>query len=97
MEAPGTFAHESQRSRHLGRWDGPVAMGGQFNRTFVVGLAGAIIVSLGLFVLSRASGEIGDDGRSKLNAVSDCVSGQQPIARTLRSDVELIASNLPPI
>ena len=31
-----------------------LALGGQFNRDFVVGLAGATIVSLGLFALSRA-------------------------------------------
>ena len=74
-----------------------MAQGGQFNRIFVVGLAGATLVSLGLFVLSRASGEIGGDGRSKLNAASDCNSGQQRIARTFRSDIELFASNLPPI
>ena len=74
-----------------------MALGGQFNRDFVVGLAGATIVSLGLFALSRAGGEIGDVGRAKLKARSDCVSGRQPIARTFRSDIELIASNLPPI
>ena len=31
------------------------ALHGQFNRTFVVGLAGATIASLGLFTLSRAA------------------------------------------
>ena len=40
-----------------------MALRGQFNRTFVVGLAGATIVSLGLFTLSRVGGEIGDDGQ----------------------------------
>jgi len=74
-----------------------MAVGGQFNRTFVVGLAGATIVSLGLFALSRAGGEIGDDGRSKLKATSDRVSGRQPITRTFRSDAEVIAFNLPQI
>jgi hypothetical protein len=43
-----------------------VALRGQFNRTFVVGLAGATIVSLGLFTLSRVGGEIGDDGDLRL-------------------------------
>jgi hypothetical protein len=74
-----------------------MTLGGQFNRTFVVGLAGATIVSLGLFALSRAGGEIGDGGRSKLKATSDCVSGRQPIAGTFRSDIELIAFNSPRI
>ena len=63
---------------------------GQFNRTFVVGLAGATIVSLGLFALSRA-GEIRDEGRANLKATSDCVSGRQPFAGTFRSDIEVIA------
>jgi hypothetical protein len=35
---------------------------GQFNRTFVVGLAGATFASLGLFALSLAGGEIRDEG-----------------------------------
>ncbi len=70
---------------------------GQFNRTFVVGLAGATIASLGLFALSLAGGEIRDEGRAKLKATTDCVSGPQPIAGTFRSDIEVIAFNLPPI
>ena len=74
-----------------------MALGGQFNRNFVVGLAGATIVSLGLFALSLAGGEIGDVARAKLKSTSDCVSGRQPIAGTFRSDIEMIASNLPPI
>ena len=61
---------------------------GQLNRPFVVGLAGATITSLGLFTLSRAGGEIRDEGRPKLNATSDCVSGRQKLrglsVRTLR-------------
>ena len=36
-------------------------------------------------------------GRAKLKATSDCVSGRQPIAGTFRSDIEVIAFNLPPI
>jgi hypothetical protein len=74
-----------------------MALRAQFNRTFVVGLAGATIASLGLFTLSRAGGEIRDEGRAKLKATSDCVSGRQPIARTFRSDIEVTAFNLPPI
>ena len=74
-----------------------MALRGQFNRTFVVGLAGATIASLGLFTLSPAGGEIRDEGRAKLKATSDCVSGRQPIAGTFRSDIEVIAFNLPPI
>ena len=74
-----------------------MALRGQFNRTFVVGLAGATIASLGLFTLSLAGGEIRDEGRAKLKATSDCVSGRQPIAGTFRSDIEVIAFNLPPI
>ena len=70
---------------------------GQFNRTFVVGLAGATIASLGLFALSLAGGEIRDEGRAKLKSTSDCVSGRPPIAGTFRSDVEAITFNLPPI
>jgi hypothetical protein len=70
---------------------------GQLNRAFVVGLAGATIASLGLFTLSLAGGEIRDDGRGKLKATSDCVSGRQPIAGTFRSDIEVTAFNLPPI
>jgi hypothetical protein len=74
-----------------------MALRGQFNRTFVVGLAGATIVSLGLFTLSRAGGEIGDGGRAKLKATSDCVSGRQPVAGTFRSDIDVVGFNLPPI
>ncbi len=74
-----------------------MALRGQFNRTFVVGLAGATSASLGIFALSLASGEIRDEGRAKLKATSDCVSGRQPIAGTFRSDIEVIAFNLPPI
>ncbi len=74
-----------------------MALHGQFNRTFAVGLAGATIASLGLFTLSRAGGEIRDGGRAKLKATSDWVSGRQPIAATFRSDIEAIAFNLPPI
>jgi hypothetical protein len=75
----------------------PVVLRSQFNRSFVVGLAGATIASLGLLTLSRAGGEIGDDGRAKLNATSDGLSGRQKIARTFRSDIEVTAFNLPPI
>ena len=70
---------------------------GQLNRSFVIGLAGATIVSLGLFTLSRACGEIRDEGRTKLTATSDCISGRQQIATTFRSDIEMTAFNLPPI
>jgi hypothetical protein len=70
---------------------------GQLNRSFVVGLAGATITSLGLFTLSRAGGEIRDEGRARLNATSDCVSGRQQIATTFRTDIEATAFNLPPI
>jgi hypothetical protein len=70
---------------------------GQFNRTLVVGFAGATIASLGLFALPLAGDEIRDEGRAKLKATSDCVSGRQPIAGTFRSDIEVIAFNLPPI
>jgi hypothetical protein len=72
-----------------------MALRGQFNRTFVVGLAGTTIASLGLFTLSRAGGEIRDEGRAKFKATSDCVPGRQPIARTFRSDIEVTAFNLP--
>jgi hypothetical protein len=60
-------------------------------------LAGATIVSLGLFALSLARGEIRDEGRAKLKAAPDCVPGRQPIAGTFRSDIEVMAFNLPPI
>jgi hypothetical protein len=70
---------------------------GQFNRTFVVGLAGGTIASLGLFALSLAGGEIRDEGRTKLTSTSDCVSGRPPIAGAFHSDLEMIASNLSPI
>ena len=73
-----------------------MALRGQFNRTFVVGLARATIASLGIFALSLASGEIRDEGRAKLKATSDCVSGRQLIAGTF-PDIEVIAFNLPPI
>jgi hypothetical protein len=66
---------------------------GQFNRTFVVGLAGATIASLGLFALSLAGGEIRDEGRTKLKVTSDCVLSRPPIAGAARSDLEMIASN----
>jgi hypothetical protein len=74
-----------------------MALRGQFNRTFVVGLAGATIASLGVFALSRAGGEIRDEGRAKLKATSGCLSGRQPIAVTVRSDNEVIAIDFPPI
>jgi hypothetical protein len=72
---------------------GPMALRGQFNRTFVVGLAGATVASLGLFALSIAGGEIRDEGRANLKSTSDCVSSRPPIAGAFRSDVEMIASN----
>ena len=72
------------------------ALHGQFNRTFLVGQAGATIASLGLFTLSRA-GELRDEGRAEFKAASDRVSGRQPIARTFRSDIEVIAFNSPRI
>ena len=75
----------------------PIVLRGQFNRTFVVGLAGATIASFGLFTLSRAGGEIRDEGRAKLNATSDCVFGRPKIAATFRSDIEVTAFNLPTI
>jgi len=74
-----------------------VVLRGQFNRTFVVGLAGATIASLGFFTLSRAGGEIRDAGRATLKATSDCVSGRQQSAATFPSDIEVTALNLPPI
>jgi hypothetical protein len=74
-----------------------MALRGQFSRTFVVGLAGATIASLGIFSLSRACGEIRDEGLAKLKATSDCVSGRQPYVLTFRSDIEVIAFNLPQI
>jgi hypothetical protein len=75
----------------------PMVIFGQLNRAFVVGLAGATIASLGLFTLSRAGGEIRDEGRAKLNATSDCGSGRQQIAATFHSDIEMTAFNLPRI
>ena len=66
---------------------------GQFNRTFVVGLAGAAIASLGLFALSLAGGEIRDEERAKLKSTSDCVSSRLPIAGAFRSGLQMIASN----
>jgi len=70
-----------------------MVISGQLNRAFVVGLAGATIASLGLFAISRAGGEIRDEGRAKLNATSNCVSGRQPIAGTFRSEIDVIAFN----
>jgi hypothetical protein len=58
-------------------------------------LAGATIVSLGLFTLSRAGGEIRDEGRAKLKATSECVSGRQSIVATSQSDIEVTGFNLP--
>ena len=75
----------------------PILLRGQFHRTFVVGLAGATIASLGLFTLSRAGDEIRDAGRVTLKATSDCLSGRQRIAATFRSHIKGIALNLPPI
>jgi len=69
---------------------------GQFNRTFVVGLAGATIASLGLFALSIPGGEIRDEGPAKLKSTSDCVSSRPPIAGAFRSDLEMIAPNFAP-
>jgi hypothetical protein len=70
----------------------PVVLRGQFNRTFVVGLAGGTIASLELLALSPAGSEIRDGGPAKLKASSDCVSGRQPIAGTFRSDIDVIGS-----
>ena len=74
-----------------------MALRGQINRTFVVGLAGATIVSLGLFTLSRAGSEIRDEGGGKLTATSNCVTGRPQVATTFRPDLEVTAFNLPPI
>jgi hypothetical protein len=70
------------------------ALHGQFNRTFLVGLAGTS--NLGLFALLRA-GELRDEGRAEFKAASDRVSGRQPIARTFRSDIEVVAFDFPQI
>jgi hypothetical protein len=77
--------------------EGQMTLRAQLNRTFVVGLAGATIASLGLFTLSRSAGEIRDDGRAKLNSTSDRFSARQRIAATFRSDIEVTAFNLPTI
>jgi hypothetical protein len=74
-----------------------MALHGQFFRNIVVGLAGATIACLGFFTLSRAGGEIRDEGLAKLKATSDCVSGRQPIAEGFSSDIDVIAFTLPPI
>ncbi|MFY9971331.1 MAG: hypothetical protein WAK41_18195 [Roseiarcus sp.] len=74
-----------------------MALRGQINRTFVVGLAGATIVSLGLFTLSRAGSEIRDEGGGKLTATSNCVTGRPQVATTFRADREVTAFNLQPI
>jgi hypothetical protein len=77
------------------RSGGPsVILRDQYNRTFAVGLAGATIASLGLFTLSRADGEIGDEGRAKTKATSDWVSSRRPVAANFHSDIEAIAFNL---
>jgi hypothetical protein len=81
--------------RGIQEMEGPLALRAQLNRTFVVGLAGATIASLGLFTLSRAGGEIRDEGRAKLKATSECASGRQPIATTFHPDVEVTAFNPP--
>jgi hypothetical protein len=52
---------------------------------------------LGLFTLSRAGGEIKDEGGGKLKATSNCVTGRPRIATTFRADREATAFNLPPI
>jgi hypothetical protein len=54
------------------------------------------MASLGLFALSRA-GELRDGGRAEFEAASDRLSGRQPIARTFRPDVEVVALSLPQI
>jgi hypothetical protein len=74
-----------------------MALRGQFIRNIVVGLAGATIASLGIFSLSRAGGEIRDEGLATLKATSDRVTGRQPNVRTFHSDIEVIAFNLPQI
>jgi hypothetical protein len=72
-----------------------MALRSQVNRTFVVGLVGATIVSFGLFTLSRAGGEIRDWGGGELKTTSNCVAGRPQIAATFRSDREVTAFNLP--
>ena len=78
-------------------WDGPVAMGGQFNRTFVVGVAGATIVSLGLFVLSRAAARSEMTGAPNSTRSRTAFLANNLLHGLSRSDIELIAFNLPPI
>ena len=74
-----------------------MALRSQFNRTFVVGLAGATTASLGLLALSLAGSEIRNVGSAELKATSDCVQGRQSIAGTFGSGIDAIAFNLPPI
>ena len=75
-----------------------MALRSQFNRTFVVGLAGATTASLGLLALSLAGSEIRKNvGSAELKATSDCVQGRQSIAGTFGSGIDAIAFNLPPI
>ena len=70
---------------------------GQLNPGFGVGLAGATIVSLGLFTLSRHGDDIQDNARAKPKATSECVSGRLPITGTSHSDSNVIAFALPRI
>jgi hypothetical protein len=47
---------------------------GQFKRACAVGLLGALIASVGVFSISRARADNGDDARASLKAMSDYAS-----------------------
>jgi hypothetical protein len=53
-----------------------MALRGQLNRTFVVGLAGETIASFGLFILSNAGAGSEMRGSPNSKATSECVAGR---------------------
>jgi hypothetical protein len=64
---------------------------GQFTRACAVGL---LIASAGIFAVSRARADNGDEARAILKAMSDYVSGQKSIAATFNTDIEVITPDL---
>ena len=66
----------------------------QFTRACAVGLVSAALASAGIFAVSCARADNGDDARAILKAMSDYVSGQKSIAATFNTDIEVTTPDL---
>jgi hypothetical protein len=71
-----------------------MVLAGQFTRACAVGLVSAALASAGIFAVSCARADNGDDARAILKAMSDYVSGQKSIAVTFNTDIEVITPDL---